>query len=216
MSKKEVAIKAVLFDMDGVLVDAREWHYEALNDALEIFGMSIDRVSHLSTFDGLSTKQKLKILSETRSLPVELHNLLNNIKQRVTQDIMVARCRPVFHHRYLLSRLKQEGYTLAMCSNSVRQSVDLVARHAGLEDFLALTLSNEDVKNPKPAPDIYQKAMKELGLKPHECLIVEDNENGIKAARESGAFVCEVSSPDDVHYQTIRSAIDRFEGKQAA
>lgn len=215
MSKKQ-QIRAILFDMDGVLVDAREWHYEALNDALALFGMTIDRESHLSTFDGLSTRQKLRILSETRGLPKALHSLLNDIKQRITQDIMVTRCRPVFHHRYMLARLKQEGYTLAMCSNSVRQSVDLVARHAGLDPFLSLTLSNEDVKQPKPAPDIYAKAMKELGVKPQECLIVEDNENGIKAARDSGAFVCEVASPDEVHYQTIKNALENIAVGEAA
>ena len=215
MTNNKNQIKAVLFDMDGVLVDAREWHYDALNNALAIFGMRIDRESHLSTFDGLSTKQKLQILTETRGLPKQLHNLINDIKQRVTQDIMVAKCRPIFHHRYLLSRLQQEGYKLAMCSNSVRQSVDLVARHAGLKPYLSLTLSNEDVKKPKPSPEIYLKAMQELNLKPEECLIVEDNENGIKAAKDSGAFVCEVSCPDDVHYQNIQCAIQRSEGVAA-
>jgi HAD superfamily hydrolase (TIGR01509 family) len=216
MSNIKSHIRAVLFDMDGVLVDAREWHYEALNGALAIFGMRIDRESHLSTFDGLSTKQKLKILSENRQLPQGLHKLINDIKQRITHDIMVARCRPVFHHRYLLSRLKKEGFVLAMCSNSVRQSVDLVARHAGLSPYLSLILSNEDVQNPKPSPEIYQKAMKQLGVLPQECLIVEDNDNGVLAARESGAYVHVVSSPDEVHYQAISRAIEAIHQKQGA
>ena len=61
-------IKAVLFDMDGVLIDAKEWHYEALNRALALFGMPISRFEHLTTFDGLPTRKKLEMLSLELSL----------------------------------------------------------------------------------------------------------------------------------------------------
>ena len=74
-------IKAILFDMDGVLVDAREWHYEALNRALEIFGMKISLDNHLSTFDGLPTRRKLQILGKSRGLPAGLHDFVNELKQ---------------------------------------------------------------------------------------------------------------------------------------
>ena len=92
-------IRAVLFDMDGVLIDAKDWHYEALNRALELFGTTIDRDSHLATFDGLPTRDKLKILSKTRGLPLGLHDFLNRLKQNQTVQITYERCRPVFHHR---------------------------------------------------------------------------------------------------------------------
>jgi len=62
-------IKAILFDMDGVLIEAKDWHYEALNMALDLFGMPISRDAHLSTFDGLPTKDKLNLLSKTRGFP---------------------------------------------------------------------------------------------------------------------------------------------------
>lgn len=200
-------IKAVLFDMDGVLIDAREWHYEALNMALTPFGVHIGRESHLSTFDGLSTRQKLKILSKSHSIPEKLHDLLNNLKQKYTQELIIQRCRPIFHHRYLLARLQQEGYQLAVCSNSVKDSVTAMMAQADLAQYLAFTLSNEDVSNPKPAPDIYLKAIQRLDLKPESCLIVEDNEKGIQAARASGAHVLEVHDPNDVTYVRVRQAI---------
>ena len=57
-------VKAILFDMDGVLIDAKEWHYEALNRALKLFGFEISKFEHIHTFDGLSTKDKLKLLSK--------------------------------------------------------------------------------------------------------------------------------------------------------
>ncbi len=209
-------IKAVLFDMDGVLIDARDWHYEALNMALSPFGIEIGRESHLSTFDGLSTRQKLGILSRSHAIPERLHDFLNELKQNYTQELIATRCRPVFQHRYLLSRLKREGYRLAMCSNSVRLSVDVMAKNAGLSEFLEFTLSNEDVKAPKPDPEMYTMAITRMGLDPRDCLIVEDNENGILAARASGAHVMEVASPDDVTYSRIKTVLEAITAEAVA
>ena len=72
--------KAVLFDMDGVLIDAREWHYDALNRALSLFGHDIDRYSHLTAYDGLPTRKKLEMLSIDKGLPRGLHKFINSMK----------------------------------------------------------------------------------------------------------------------------------------
>src|SRR4051812_14635504 len=117
------SIKAVVFDMDGVLIDAREWHFEALNRALGLFGYAISRFDHLTTFDGLSTRQKLEMLSQDRGLPRGLHGFLNDLKQLYTTELVHLRCRPSFAHEYALSKLKDLGYKLAVASNSVRASV---------------------------------------------------------------------------------------------
>lgn len=204
-------IKAVLFDMDGVLIDAKDWHYDALNHALEPFGVSIDRDAHLSTFDGLPTRKKLAILSQTRGLPSRLHEFINQLKQDCTLEITYARCRPVFNHRYALSRLKQDGMKIAVCSNSVRQSVETMMRLAGLSEYLDLMLSNEDVANAKPDPEIYTTAIEKFGVRPDEVLILEDNEYGIQAARASGAHLLEVGGVDDVTYDAIQNRIDELQ-----
>src|SRR5882762_2602700 len=98
-------IRGVIFDMDGVLIEAKDWHYEALNRALGLFGMAIDRDAHLATFDGLPTRRKLEILSKTRGLPRRLQRFVNDLKQSYTMEITYSRCRPVFHHQFALSRL---------------------------------------------------------------------------------------------------------------
>lgn len=206
-------IKAILFDMDGVLIDAKDWHYEALNRALQLFGMAIDRDSHLSTYDGLPTKRKLEMLSQTRGFPRGLHSFVNTLKQDRTLEIVYAKCRPVFHHRQALSRLKVEGYMLGVCSNSVRQSVEQMMSLSGLTPFLDIRLSNEDVARAKPDPEIYLKGIADLGLKPEEVLIIEDNDHGIQAARASGAHVMVVGTTDDVTYGSIRAAIDKVEAQ---
>jgi beta-phosphoglucomutase len=204
---KGPAIKAVLFDMDGVLIDAREWHYEALNLALSPFGLEIDRDAHLATYDGLPTRTKLDMLSKSRALPRGLHGFVNMMKQRYTADMVRQRCHPVFQHQYALARLKTAGYKLTVCSNSVRQSLELMMQRAGLDSFLDLMVSNEDVSKPKPDPEMYLLAMSKLGLSPQECLIVEDNEHGIRAAKASGAHVLVVSNPSDVTLPRIEAAI---------
>lgn len=206
-------IKAVIFDMDGVLIEAKDWHYEALNKALALFGMEISRYDHLVTYDGLPTKKKLEMLSTERGLPLELHEFINDMKQQYTMEIVYARCKPRFHHEYALSRLKQEGFKLAVASNSIRQSVQVMLQQAALLDYLEMFLSNQDVKIGKPDPEIYTKVIQRLSLSPQECLVVEDNEKGILAAKASGAWLMEVASVEDVNYQNIMSHIMHIEGR---
>lgn len=204
-------IKAVIFDMDGVLIDAKDWHYEALNKALSIFGIAINRYDHLTSFDGLSTSQKLRILSKTHSLPVALHNFINEMKQQYTMDLIYQLCKPIFHHQYALSKLNEDGYKLAVASNSVANTVKVMMEKSNLITHLQFYLSNQDVSKAKPDPEIYALAINMLGLLPTECVIVEDNDNGIQAARASGAHVLEVKSIHDVNYENIKAFISEVE-----
>lgn len=196
-------IKAIIFDMDGVLIDAKEWHYDALNKALNKFGYNISRHDHLVTYDGLPTRKKLNMLSMENGLPKSLHSFINQLKQKYTMEIIHRKCAPLFIHQYALSRLKNEGYKLAVASNAVRLSVGSMMEKAQLIQYLDFYLSNEDVKNGKPDPEIYNKAISKLGIKPEEAIIVEDNPHGIAAAKASGGNVLEVEVIEDVTYWNI-------------
>lgn len=207
-------IKAVIFDMDGVLIDAKEWHYEALNKSLALFGYQISRYDHMVTYDGLPTRKKLMMLTLERGLPEELHPFINEIKQKYTIDCIHRLCKPMFCHEYALAKLRQEGYRLAVCSNAVRNSCMLMLEKAGLLPFLEFVLSNEDVTKPKPDPEIYTAAIARLGLAPKECLILEDNDHGIKAAIAAGANVFVVKTVADVTYDHLKRQIERFAGKE--
>lgn len=204
-------IKAVIFDMDGVLIEAKDWHYEALNKALGLFGMEISRYDHLVTYDGLPTRKKLEMLSAERGLPSRLHEFINDMKQQYTMELVHAQCKPRFHHEYALSRLRQEGYRLAVASNSIRNTVQVMMERSALMGYLDLFLSNQDVTVGKPDPEIYVQAIQRLGLRPEECLVVEDNENGKQAARGSGAWLMEVNEVEDVNYPNIMRNILRIE-----
>lgn len=200
-------IKAIIFDMDGVLIEAKDWHYEALNKALGLFGYAISRYDHLVTYDGLPTRKKLEMLSMEHNLPRALHSFINEMKQQYTMEIIYQKCKPIFYHEYALSKLKAEGYRLAVASNSVRNSVEMMMQKSNLIKYVEFLLSNQDVKNPKPHPEIYLTAISRLGLQPKECLIVEDNFNGIKAAKDSGGHVYQVETIKDVNYQALKESI---------
>lgn len=204
-------IKAVIFDMDGVLIEAKDWHYDALNRALGLFGYAISRYDHLTTFDGLPTKCKLEMLSIERGLPRELHAFINEMKQAYTMEMVHARCKPRFVHEYALSKLKTRGYRLALASNSIRSTVDIMMHKAKLDGYFDATLSADDVQFPKPDPQIYTVAIERLGLRPHEVLVIEDNENGIKAAQGAGAHVLAVKQVDDVNLDNILAHIGQIE-----
>jgi len=206
-----VRIEAVIFDMDGVLIDAKEWHYEALNRALEYFGYTISRADHLSTFDGLPTRRKLEMLSQERGLPRGLHGFLNELKQQYTVDQVHLKCRPVFVHEYALSNLKARGYKLGLGSNSIRSTVELMMTKSNLAGYLDVMVSNEDVARAKPHPDIYLKAAEELGVAPERCLVIEDNANGIKAAEAAGCRLLVVQSVHDVQLDRVLQAIQLAE-----
>lgn len=200
-------IKAVIFDMDGVLIDAKEWHYEALNKALSLFGYEISRYDHLVTYDGLPTSRKLEMLSMEKGMPRKLHKFINELKQQYTIDKIFTDCHPVFHHEYALSELKAKGYRIAVASNSVRKTVELMMEKSNLMPYLDFFLSNQDVSKAKPDPEIYNTAIQKLNLLPAECLIVEDNKNGIAAAKSASAHVMEVNAVYDVNYENIQNHI---------
>ena len=201
-------IKAVLFDLDGVLVDATEWHFEALNRALGLFGYTISRYEHLTTYNGLPTRRKLEMLTVEKGFPRGLHSLVNKIKQKYTREEIMRRCTPVFEKEFMIHQLKRDGFKLAVCSNSIRESVELMLRGSGLFDLFDCLVSNEDVKNPKPHPEMYLRACECLGIQPPEALIVEDAPHGLEAARQSGAHICQVTGFNEVEYARVRRAIE--------
>jgi HAD superfamily hydrolase (TIGR01509 family) len=193
--------RAVLFDMDGVLIDAREWHFQALNQALGIFGYNISQNDHVTRFDGMTTKSKLSVLSQEEGLPLELHSLISEVKQDRTLRIAAALCYPNMQHQILLSRLKTLGIKVGVVTNSIRSTTEFMLNYAGIMKYLDVLVTNEDVSEPKPSPEGYEKAMKSLGIKPSKTWVVEDGHYGILAAEQAGANVIQVISPQDVQLE---------------
>lgn len=204
-------IKAVVFDMDGVLVDAREWHYLALNKALDLFGFAITLEDHESLFDGLPTRKKLEILSSKNGLPSSMHGFINELKQKYTIDLVHKYCRPTFRHEYALQQLKQENYLIGLASNSIIATIDLMMEKTSLRKYFDCIISAENVVNGKPDPEIYLQIFEKLNVDPCNVVVVEDNENGIIAATKAGAHVLQVENPEGVNIDRILSFIEEIE-----
>jgi len=199
-----MSCKAIIFDMDGVLVDARELHYNALNLALESIDKKyvINKEEHLAKYDGLPTSKKLKMITAEKGLPEDLHNAVWKLKQEKTLTLIDSMTYDE-RMRGVLSALKSNGFKLFCASNSIRKTVFKMLLRKGLIEYFDDFISNQDVLNPKPHPEMYWTMMARHQLNPTETLVVEDSHTGREAAILSGATLCAVRDPSDVEYKTI-------------
>jgi HAD superfamily hydrolase (TIGR01509 family) len=203
-------IKLIIFDLDGVLVEAKEIHYETLNKAIfEVTNdstMTISWEEHLSLYDGRKTNEKLDILTNVKGLDPSQHKAIWESKQRLTLEALSTL--PTDERLCsLLWSLKSDNYKIACCSNSIRRSVLTMLAKLGLIEYMDLIISNEDVKNSKPHPEMYWKAMSMIGVLPEETLIVEDSPPGLLAASRSRANILRVNNPKDLTKEKIYSKL---------
>lgn len=194
-------IKFVIFDLDGVLVDAKNIHYDALNEALGK-DYEISWSDHLSKYDGLKTNQKLELLSIEKGLDEKLHKIIWDKKQRITID-KLSSLKPSLRLQECMKIISDNGYKIACCSNSIRKTVLTVLSKLGIIEYFDLILSNEDIKNSKPHPEIYWKAISMMGFLPEETIIIEDSPVGLLAASKTNSKVIRVKSPDDITYENL-------------
>lgn len=207
--------KLIIFDLDGVLVDAKQIHFETLNQALWEVAQSnkyvISEAEHLSTYDGLKTNQKLELLTQNKGLHPNTYETVWNRKQQLTIDA-ISKLQPNTQLIAMFDMLRRDGYKLACASNSIRRSVLVMLSKIGVIEHMDLILSNEDVKNSKPHPEMYWKAMSMMSVLPEETLIVEDSPHGLLAASRSRANVLRVDNPSDLVYDKIINKIKENKG----
>ena len=201
-------VNLVIFDLDGVLVEAKNIHYEALNEALGKYAISWQE--HLSTYDGLKTTQKLEMLTEQKGLPIEEHEVIWETKQYITlQKLKELKSDDILIE--LMSGLAEKGYKIAVCSNSIRKTVLTVLSKLGIMEFMDYIISNEDVGNSKPHPEMYWRAISKMGCLPEETLIVEDSPYGLLAASRSNAHILRVKNPTEVTYKNIFKKLNEID-----
>jgi HAD superfamily hydrolase (TIGR01509 family) len=197
--------KLVIFDLDGVLIDSKELHYEALNEALRSISSEFEITprEHATKYDGLSTKKKLEMLRQEKGLKPESFEQVWKLKQEITVrmlgEIKIDETLVEF-----MKYLKTKNMSLAVASNSVRNTIDIVLRNLGISEFFTLILSNEDVSSPKPHPEIYWKVMTHFGVLPENTVIFEDSYVGRLAAQRSGARLIPVDNRGDLNWEKIK------------
>ena len=202
------SIKFIIFDLDGVLVEAKNMHFDALNEALSEInpGFKIDWSEHLNKYDGLKTYQKLELLSKEKGLPKEIHNQVWERKQQITLG-KLSTIEPDPNLIDTLVYLYNEGFKLAVCSNSIRRTCLTVLSKLEIIEYLDLIVSNEDVKNGKPHPEMYWKAISMMSCLPEETLIIEDSPYGLLAAARSKSYILRVKNPTEVTTDNIMNKL---------
>jgi HAD superfamily hydrolase (TIGR01509 family) len=207
-------VKLIVCDYDGVLQDCKDMHYESLNKALLEYDPSgqyvIGREEHLSKYDGLNTTAKLKMLSREKGLIEAAHLLIYNAKQKYTREL-INEMQVDVPMKLTLRKLKEDGYTIAVASNSIRDSLKMMLVKRGFMEYIDFYYSNEDVRHPKPSTEIYLKCMIKANVSPKETLILEDSQHGRRAALASGAHLMGVKNTSDVTYNNIKSMIGNIQ-----
>jgi len=197
-------VKLIIFDLDGVLVEAKNIHFNALNKALGEYAISWNE--HLSTYDGLKTYQKLDMLSKEKGLSTNNHQQIWELKQQYTLQ-MLSELTPSTELQSVMSALIKDGYKLAVASNSIRRTVVTVLAKLGIIEYMDLIISNEDVINSKPHPEMYWTTMSKIKCLPEETLIVEDSPYGLLAAARSKSYILRVKNPQEVTYKNISNKL---------
>jgi len=201
-------IKLIIFDLDGVLVDAKNIHYLTLNEALGS-KYEISWEEHLNKYDGLKTNEKLKLLTNSKGLPPSLYDEIWLKKQELTINEL-KKITPNDVLKNTIKELSHQKYKIAVCSNSIRKTILTVLSKLDIIEYFDYIVSNEDVNNSKPHPEMYWKTISYFGVLPEETLIIEDSPFGLLAANRSKSNVMRVETPNSVTIDNINKHINNL------
>lgn len=205
-------IKSIIFDLDGVLVSTKEIHFDALNEAIALFDKKyvISYNDHLSKFDGLPTKQKLQKLV-SMGLEQKYIKEISEKKKTITNEFLEKKIQYNENIYEIFKYLKNNDYKIAIATNAIKDTLDIIINKLKLNDYIDFIISNEAVVNPKPHSEIYLKCFLSLNSNPKECLILEDSVVGRNAAYNSGAYVMTIDSiENDVTLDKIYNIINMY------
>ena len=174
-----------IFDMDGVLFLSSEIHFKAFQETLAEEPAEVLDYRELA---GLRTDYAIQKIYNRKGIALSPEKLkILTYRKRKYASKMLEKNPPVAKNcNKVIGELSRRGVLLALASSSSSQNVNLFLESSGTRKFFKIILSGDDIKKPKPDPEIFQVARKSLGLKSSECLVVEDSENGIRSAKAAG------------------------------
>lgn len=203
-------IKLILFDLDGVITDTKEIHYRTLNNSILEVGEEyvITELEHVTKYDGLKTLHKLNLLTEEKNLPADKHKQIYDKKQKLTL-LEFAKITPDQSIVNIFENLRERGYLIGCCTNCIRRTALVALAKTGVIEYLDVIITNDDIKNSKPHPEIYWKAMSMMSCLPDETLIIEDSPQGLMAAHRSKAMVLRVKNSKDLTINKINDILQQ-------
>jgi beta-phosphoglucomutase family hydrolase len=200
--------QAVIFDMDGVLVDTEPFHYENENRMFKRLGLEIPDEEH-AQFTGVATDMMWQNIVQSRNLPYSVAELTElTIRESIGYFQSLKKLDPMPGLIDLLENLVTNKMPLAVASSSDTETMRNILAKSGLRKYFQFTVSRNDVAKSKPAPDVFLQAAQLLGVEPNDCLVFEDSRNGIAAAKAAGMFCIAYSGANSGKQD--RSAADDF------
>jgi len=200
-------IKLIIFDLDGVLIESKDIHFESLNKALIDFKeVPITYDDHIFKYDGLSTRKKLQL----KNINLDKIEKINQRKQIYTIELLTDKIIKNDNLIHLFKKLKEENYIINIASNCIRNTIEIVIKNLGIYDYIDFVVSNEDVNKSKPHSEMYLKCIINSGVNPKETLILEDSYIGRQGAFNSGAYIGAIENPKEVTYELIKMFINKY------
>jgi len=179
-------LKAVIFDMDGVLIDSEPYHYAFETELHQKLGIQIP-MNVRSSFVGLANQKMWSYIKDAYSLNQSVEELVQwSIAERYLYFNNINNFKPIAGIIPLLEELKCNQIKTAVASSSAPKIIELMLKRAEIHHYFSITVSGDDVQQGKPAPDIFLETTKKLNVKPDACIIIEDAYNGVTAANLAG------------------------------
>ena len=180
------SVKAVIFDMDGVIVDSEPIYEQHLSSLLAKLGVERPELIQ-SSLKGVSTRDTSLMLIKTFDLKYEVDELILLSRQAYLEHIdLLEELPPIPGVVALVKHLRKSGYSLALASSASAKRIDLFLSKLGIKRLFPIIVCGDEVNRSKPAPDIFLLAAEKLGVKPSECAVIEDSRNGVLAAKAAG------------------------------
>jgi len=178
-----MAVKAILWDLDGVLVNSMEFHYRAYSEILSQRGVELSREEYLKEMIGL---RNYTILRRVLDLPNEEILRLAEQKEEAFRRLVKGHVQPLPGAAELVRRAREGGIKQAIVSSTPRANIELMLQSLGLYECFEVIVGEEDAERGKPDPEGFALAASKLGVPPEECVVIEDAPEGIAAGKAAG------------------------------
>jgi HAD superfamily hydrolase (TIGR01509 family) len=203
-------IKAVLFDFDGVIVQSEMLHRETFLELLAPYGISVSEERWYREFAGTGSRHIFEVLTRENGIKTDVGSLVEQRKKVYEARVRGGALKETPGVREFLLFLRKKGIRTAVVSGSHSSNVAAALSVFHLEGFFELVVSGDDLRQRKPSPAPYLHAAEVLGLKPDECLVVEDSPSGCASARAAGMRLVVVRSPASKDLYGYDAIIDDF------
>lgn len=197
-------IKAVIFDKDGVIIDTKPIHYQVLSSFLMKYNFSVTEEEY-SSYTGITSTELFRRLNDKYQKKHDISTMVESFQGQYISTIRENKeIKPIKNVDTLIKKLYDKKLKLAVASSAKMEKIELVLNRFELMKYFEALVSGYEVNNSKPHPDIFLRAAEKIGVKPSECIVIEDSTNGIRAAKAAGMLCVGYNNP--ISKQDLREA----------